>query len=50
MENLQYFVDKDFVLSDDNLDILIATKLQKIQEQIEQNKKVDNKISKMRDY
>ena len=50
MENLQYFVDKDFVLSDDNLDILIATKLQKIQEQIEQNKEVDSKISKMRDY
>jgi hypothetical protein len=38
------------ILNDDELETLIAEKLQRLQEQIEVRKQVDNKISKMLDY
>jgi hypothetical protein len=38
------------ILNDDELETLIAEKLQRLQEQIEVRKQVDKKISKMLDY
>lgn len=38
------------ILNDDELESLIIEKFQRLQEQIEVRKEVDNKISKMLDY
>ena len=42
--------DNTDILNDDELETLIAEKLQRLQEQIEVRKQVDNKVSKMLDY
>jgi hypothetical protein len=38
------------ILNDDELEALITEKFQRLQEQIEVRKQVDNKVSKMLDY
>lgn len=50
MKEIRYKVDNDFVLSTDDLKILITAKLQRLQEQIKQNQEVDNKITDVLNY
>jgi hypothetical protein len=44
-----YNINTD-ILNEDELEALITEKLQRLQEQIEVRKQIDNKISKMLDY